>query len=93
MTKNAAPSKTVMGTVFGLGQLVACVARTLAVSFVRSVFVQFWQEHALTERLSSLFAFSKEHNVLGGNLVWVVMTVVSLLGTWSAVIVRDGLAQ
>ncbi|EJD05439.1 MFS general substrate transporter [Fomitiporia mediterranea MF3/22] len=40
--------------------------------------------------INSLFAFSKEHYVLGGNLVWLVMVAISLLGMLAAMKVRDG---
>lgn len=39
---------------------------------------------------SSLFAFSIEHDVLGGKLVWLVMTSFSVLGLWATMTVQDG---
>ncbi|KAH8118605.1 MFS general substrate transporter [Phellopilus nigrolimitatus] len=76
LTKNAAPSAAVLGTVFGISQLVNCVARSVAPVFV-----------------SSLFALSKEWNILGGNVVWIVMCAVSLLGVWTTYKVRDGASE
>ncbi|TDL24544.1 MFS general substrate transporter [Rickenella mellea] len=34
--------------------------------------------------VSSLFAFSKRNQILGGNLVWVIMCGIALVGLWSA---------
>ena len=73
LTKNAAPSKEILGVVFGLSHLVGCVARAIAPAFI-----------------SSLFAFSKEHAVMGGNFVWFAMIVFSFLGVFMSFSVRDG---
>ncbi|PAV21280.1 MFS general substrate transporter [Pyrrhoderma noxium] len=40
--------------------------------------------------VSSLFALSAEKNVLGGQLVWVVMFSISVLGVWATFKARDG---
>ncbi|KAL5521546.1 hypothetical protein ACEPAF_2294 [Sanghuangporus sanghuang] len=73
LTRNAVPSDEILGTVFGLSQLIGSSARTVGPAFI-----------------SSLFAFSKEHNVVNGNLVWVVMFAISLLGIWASMYVSDG---
>ncbi|KAL5514419.1 hypothetical protein ACEPAG_2507 [Sanghuangporus baumii] len=73
LTRNAVPSDEILGTVFGLSQLIGSSARTVGPAFI-----------------SSLFAFSKEHNVVSGNLVWVVMFAISLLGIWATMHVSDG---
>ena len=39
---------------------------------------------------SSLFALSKQHQIAGGNFVWVIMAVLSTAGFWSASRVKDG---
>lgn len=76
LTRNAAPSNEVLGTVFGLSQLVGCVSRAIAPAFI-----------------SSLFAFSKEHSIWGGNFVWAIMVAFSLLGVRMSFTVRDGSAE
>jgi len=40
--------------------------------------------------VSSLFALSKKHQILGGNFVWIVMFCVGLLGLYSTYQVVDG---
>ncbi len=42
---------------------------------------------------SSLFALSKKYQILGGNFVWLIMFIVSLLGLWSTYKVRDGAVE
>ena len=38
---------------------------------------------------SSLFAISKQKQIWGGNLVWIVMTVVSVFGAWATFAVKE----
>ncbi|KAL5527640.1 hypothetical protein ACEPAG_6441 [Sanghuangporus baumii] len=73
LTKNASPSSSMLGKVFGLSHFTNCFARAIAPSFS-----------------SSLFAFSKEGNILGGDFVWVVMCSIALLGRWVTYKARDG---
>lgn len=40
--------------------------------------------------VSSLFALSAEKGVLGGQLVWVIMCMISILGVWTTFQARDG---
>lgn len=76
LTKNAAPSKEVLGIVFGLSHFMGCISRAIAPAFI-----------------SSLFAFSKENAVMGGNFVWIVMIILSCLGFLMSCSVRDGLVE
>ena len=41
---------------------------------------------------SSLFAFSIEHDILGGKLVWLVLFMLSLLNFGTSFLLRDGVA-
>ncbi|KAJ6577483.1 major facilitator superfamily multidrug-resistance, DHA1 sub-family [Mycena capillaripes] len=59
---DAAPSPASLGSVNGLGQMVATVGRSLASSFA-----------------SSLFALSAEHQIAGGNLVYLVLIIITLV--------------
>ena len=40
--------------------------------------------------VSTLFALSKKYNILGGNMVWIVMFGVALGGWWSTLYIIDG---
>ncbi|KAJ7881020.1 major facilitator superfamily multidrug-resistance, DHA1 sub-family [Mycena olivaceomarginata] len=58
---DAAPSRASLGSVNGLSQMVATALRSLAPSFV-----------------SSLFVLSAEYNLVGGNLVYIVLVFAAL---------------
>lgn len=95
LTKNASPSHSVLGIVFGLSQLINCAARSVAPAFVRQVvFIEKLptkKQHMLNVYFTStLFAVSKQDNAFSENLVWYVMFSISLLGMVATAYVQDG---
>ncbi|KAG1888927.1 major facilitator superfamily domain-containing protein [Suillus fuscotomentosus] len=61
----SAPTKNVLGTINGLGQTSASMARVIGPAFA-----------------TSLFALSKEHNILNGNAVYVVLILLAGILRW-----------
>jgi hypothetical protein len=61
----SAPTKNVLGSINGLGQTSASMARVVGPAFA-----------------TSLFAFSKEHNILNGNAVYVVLIMLAGALRW-----------
>jgi hypothetical protein len=83
--KGAAPSKESLGATFGLAQSVGCVARAIAPAFVRSALLYSGILIKNTKLfLSSVFAVSKQYNILAGQFVWIVMAALGVLGVWTA---------
>ena len=95
LTKNAAPSDKVLGTVFGLSSVAGCLARIVSPALARSVMrylsvllrllsPNYDANDPFAYQFSSLFAFSVEQHVMDGNFVWFAMTVISIVGLYVA---------
>jgi len=59
---NASPNKYSLGTINGLNQTTAAIARAIGPA-----------------AFTSLFAFSKQHNLVGGNVVYIVLEILTFL--------------
>lgn len=71
--KSSVENSAQLGSMFGLQQSFSSIARGIAPTFV-----------------SSLFAFSVEHRqILGGNLVWVVLVIIASVAVPIGTRVRD----
>ena len=83
LVKFAAPNKESLGSTYGVSQTVACIARAGSPTFVRLDF-PFLQPLIPDAPFSSLFALSIERQLLHGQAVWLVMTVIGFLGVYAS---------
>jgi hypothetical protein len=68
-----------------------CLARAISPAFVRYVVAisVFHSQSNEETPLSALFAYSIDNQILGGQLVWIIMSLVGIVGIWISVGMKD----